>query len=247
MPEPRRLRNPPITEAIIDLRAELAAGFDVTRLRAAESLLSGSYVLDREQHLFVRTVTLAGNPENGVDRTDTSLTGYAFRSSDQRFVAQLSVEGLTVSQLQAYTNWEDLAEEAARLWDVYVQVALPRRILRAGTRYLNRIRVPLTGGKLDDYFNTLPAIPERVPQSVTNLLVRMVLHEEEPPFSVSITEFLEPTEDDSVCMILDIDAFSRETYEMDAGTVWNALAGLRDLKNRVFFGSVTDKTLGLFE
>ncbi|HEU4559153.1 MAG TPA: hypothetical protein VFS20_14930 [Longimicrobium sp.] len=28
MPEPRRLRTPPITEAIIDLRAELGVGFD---------------------------------------------------------------------------------------------------------------------------------------------------------------------------------------------------------------------------
>jgi uncharacterized protein (TIGR04255 family) len=248
MTEPRRLRTPPITEAIIDLRAEPGVGFDATRLRGAESILSGDYALDGEQHLFVRTVTLLGKSDDSPDHADSTLTGYTFRSPDERFVAQLTVEGLTVSQLKDYTTWEDLAEETAKLWKVYMQVALPKRVLRVGTRYLNRICIPQPTGDLGEYFITLPKIPPGVPQSVTNLLVRMVLHEEDPPFSVSITEFLEATDNESICMILDIDAFSRETYELDEGTtMWKALGGLRDLKNRVFFGSVTDKTLGLFE
>jgi uncharacterized protein (TIGR04255 family) len=239
MPEPRRLRSPPITEAIIDFRADLGVGFEVARLRDAAAFLSDTYVLEGEQHLFVRTFPLMGNSANAANEDGTTLTGYTLRSSDERFVAQFTVEGLTVSQLRGYTRWEDLQVEAERVWDVYARVALPKTVLRVGTRYLNRIRIPLPIEDFEEYFTTLPRVPMGVPEVVTNLLVRTLLHDEEPPFSVSITQFLEESSEDSGRMILDIDAFSRETYSPNGRTMWNALAGLRDLKNRVFFGSLT--------
>src|SRR4051812_21771140 len=108
MPEPRRLRTPPITEAIIDLRVELEVGFDATRLRAAESLLPAGYVLGSEQHLLVRTFAVSEAADISPRQEESTLTGYLYRSRDGRFVAQLTVEGLTVSQLKDYTNWEDL-------------------------------------------------------------------------------------------------------------------------------------------
>lgn len=246
MPEPRQLRNPPITEAIIDLRAELGVGFDPVRLRQAEPLLAEAYLPAEEQHLFVRTISLIGNVGAPSKQDESALMGYRFRSRDERFVAQLSVEGLAVSQLRGYTRWEDLASEAVKLWNVYVRVASPSRILRAGTRYLNRVRLPLSANDFEEYFNTLPRIPDGVPQAASSFLVRMVLNDEATPYSVSITQYLEYANDGSPSMILDIDAFSKETYELDGGRMWEALAGLRELKNRVFFGSLTEKALDLF-
>ncbi|HET7460946.1 MAG TPA: TIGR04255 family protein, partial [Longimicrobium sp.] len=234
------MRTPPITEAIIDIRADLGVGFEVSRLRAAESLLSGRYALEGEQHLFARTVDLAGDAP-GTSQAESALLGYTFRSTDQRFIAQLTVEGLTVSQLRDYTRWEQLAEETAKVWDVYARVASPQTVLRVGTRYLNRIPIPLPTEEFEEYFNTLPRVPAGVPELVTNLLVRMLLHDKDPPFSVSITQYLDESSAGSSRMILDIDAFSREAYNADGAGMWDALAGLRDLKNRVFFGSLTEK------
>jgi len=247
MPESRRLLHPPITEAIIDFRADLGVGFDVSRLREAEDLLSGRYLLVNEQLLFSRTIPLMGDaPPAAVDNGDPVLIGYTFRSPDERFVAQLTVEGLTLSQLHGYTRWEDLEEEAAHLWDVYSRVAAPKTVLRMGTRFLNAVQVPRSAASLDEYFTTVPRVPAGVSQTAASFLVRLLLHEEESPYSVSITQYIE-TPDDSSRMILDIDAFSRETYEPDASMMWEALGGLRELKNRVFFGSLTEKALGLFE
>jgi len=152
-----------------------------------------------------------------------------------------------VSQLRGYTRWEDLAVEAERVWDIYARLASPKTVLRVGTRYLNRIRIPLPIEDFEEYFTTLPRVPTGAPEVVRNLLVQMLLHSEEPPFSVSITQFLEESGEDSGRMILDLDAFSRETYSPNERRMWDALAGRRDLKNRVFFGSVTEKTLGLPE
>lgn len=247
MPEPRRLRNPPITEAIIDIRVETDVGFDVALLRAAETMLADSYGLEAEQHQVRGTLEVAGDQPMTLEQGEPALAGYTFRSRDERFVVQFTVEGLTLSQLRGYTAWEDLAAEAARLWDVYSGLAHPRRILRIGTRYLNTIAIVPPGADPNAYFTTLPAVPEGVRVAAGSFLVRMVLHEEEPPFSASVTQFLERADEGAVRLILDIDAFSRETYAVDASIIWGALAGLRDLKNRVFFGSVTEKTLGLFQ
>lgn len=244
MPEPRRLRNPPITEAIIDIRAELTAGFEVARLRNVEPLLSDSYVLESEQHLYEQAADASRDAGSG--RPQRNPRGYTFYSTDRRFIAQLTDEGLTLSQIHGYTRWEDLASEAGRLWDVFVKIASPRRVVRAGTRYLNRIELPPPGADWEEYFTTLPRIPEGVPQAVSNFLFRIVLDEENFPHSVSITQYFEPAEIGRSWMILDIDAFSQETYEVDGSRMWEDLAALRELKNRVFFGSLTEKTLEMF-
>ena len=48
-------------------------------------------------------------------------------------------------------------------------------------------------------------------------------------------------------IILDIDVFRQSTTEINKDGVWELLGKMRDLKNKIFFESVTEQALRLFE
>jgi uncharacterized protein (TIGR04255 family) len=49
-----------------------------------------------------------------------------------------------------------------------------------------------------------------------------------------------------VPVILDIDVFRESRFAVDGNAVWDYLAQLRVLKNRLFFGALTDEAVELY-
>jgi hypothetical protein len=48
-------------------------------------------------------------------------------------------------------------------------------------------------------------------------------------------------------VILDVDAFVATGFKPTDGTIWSTLEKLRELKNRSFFGTITELAAELYE
>jgi uncharacterized protein (TIGR04255 family) len=65
---------------------------------------------------------------------------------------------------------------------------------------------------------------------------------------VIVTQALERSVDpDHVVVLLDVDAYRDVEIEPHDDRVQSILGRLRDLKNRVFFGSITERTAEMYE
>jgi len=47
-------------------------------------------------------------------------------------------------------------------------------------------------------------------------------------------------------IIFDLDVFQQRTFEPTSPEIWEQFAKLRELRNRVFFGSITERTKEMF-
>lgn len=66
--------------------------------------------------------------------------------------------------------------------------------------------------------------------------------------AVNITQALEKDIDGRhITIILDIDAFKVKEFAADGKAIWPTFEKLHQLKNDVFFQSVTEKTVSMFE
>src|SRR5262245_37268881 len=113
----RHLPNAPITEAVIDFRVETPAAVTVEMLDAA--LAERGYLGYTKKGPIIRgefgfSLTAKEGPVTRA--AQSSVIGVRLHSADERYVAQLSVEGFTLSRLQPYESWETLIGEARRLW-----------------------------------------------------------------------------------------------------------------------------------
>jgi uncharacterized protein (TIGR04255 family) len=240
--------NPPITEALLDIRVNPRPGIDYEALDPFCDQISAQYPTRRFRKEWTGEVGIsedghpyAGAPQGGV-------VGYLATSAHGNQVAQARVSGFSFSWLKPYRDWATMRDEARRLWDMYVSVAEPIAIERIALRYINRLELPLPFGDFKEYVRTAPDIAPGLPQELSNFLMQLQIPCADERAIVILTETIEKPIGDarSLPFVLDIDAFRQERIVPTDLTLWDKFEVLHTLKNRFFFESVTDKAKELF-
>ena len=245
MARPRHLSNAPITEALIDLQVKLPADIGVETLKSGHELISTNYPQVLERRKWASQLQLSkGKPPTQVT-SEAGPDGYFFISPDRKQMVQYRLDGFTFNRFKPYETWESLRDETFRLWEIYLRIASPEVITRVALRYINHLQFPLPIADFHLYLNAPPDVPGQLPHFVTSFLTRVVIVDSSTGAAANISQVLESISEGKV--MLDIDVFKGTQFRAVANDAWDLLNSLRDLKNRIFFESVTDQTLRLYE
>ncbi len=243
--EPRHLPNAPIREALVDLQVTLPQEATIELLDTCHEQLNTKYPIRKSVKIGTFGVNWEDDqpPKTSVDH---SVLGYRYESEDHANVLQIRTNGFTFSRIENYTTWEDMIREARELWEIYADATSPQQITRVATRYINVMRLPLPINDFQNYLTAPPQVPENLPQGISSFLTRIVLPEPHINAVGIITQALESIEPEAVPVVLDIDTFVTRPFDVENNEYWNCLDQLREFKNRIFFGSVTEEAGGLF-
>ena len=242
------LNNAPIVEGLIDIRIKPRDDFKPETLATLRDLFKERYPIHKEAFQVQANFEIREGEDPPQSIVSQKL-GYRLESADGRYVLQLQHGGFTLSRLKPYETWETLFEEVKRIWPIYSSVTKPEAITRVATRYINRLELPGPRLDFDDYLAVPPTIPQSLPQIIGEFVTRILVFEEKSGASIVITQALEPPNpaNNAVPVIIDIDVFKEVAFNIDSDEQWKLLDELRHLKNKAFFGSITDKTLELFK
>ncbi len=241
------LPRPPIVEAVIDIRVALPTPLEEAYVRAQlEGKTPGYAMLDSQRQIQVQHTLQPGIPPSAPTVQDLGWKGLRLRSSEGRHIVQFNRDGFVFSRLEPYESWDQIYGESMRLWDTYMRLAAPVEIIRIGVRYLNRIELTENVARLEDYLYTAPRTPESLDLPFQNFFHIDTLLMPKRACAVNIITTLQAeTQSPGQSLILDIDAFTQDALRTDSASLETRLRELRWLKNKVFFGSVTKKTLAL--
>jgi uncharacterized protein (TIGR04255 family) len=242
----RRFANPPIKEALIDIRAALPQDLNLEVLAQCHERIIDEYPVRKTIRYGEFGIEFKDNKMHQIP-PEHSIIGYRFESSDKSRIVQFRTNGFTFSKMEPYESWEDMRNNAQELWALYVDVASPAEIIRVATRYINILRIPIPGMEFEDYLTASPRVPKGLPQTLSSFLSRITVPNETISAAAIITQALEKPEEDCVPVVLDIDVFSSQSFDVKGNSHWDMLEQLRDFKNDAFFSSITKKTEGLFE
>ncbi len=247
----RTLTNAPIREALIDLRCELPEGQDAELLaefEAAHESIADEFPNKESNFAANVSAELKKGTDPAIAATaTTTLRGYHFRNSEGDKIVQFRLDGFTFNKLRPYTTWAELRAEAETLWTQYASLLPEVQVTRLGVRYINEIWVPLGVG-----FETIFVEPLRRSLGFEKGQVRESLER----LQVSSQDALERTivtrlareEKAGFAVILDIDAFAvAPDGAFKSGDVWERIDELRDLKNKIFFSSLTANGIERYE
>jgi len=234
-----RLENPPIVEALIDVRVVERAGVLEELGRLAERVRDDyPHVLHKLQQTI--EVSDSGQARQVAHREEAR--GFGFTNSARDRIVQARVDGFTFNWLGRYESWEALRDEARRLYDIYRAVASPEGIERVAVRYVNRMQVP-EGAELGELMRLRVEIPADLPQRLGGVMTRVLM-----PFDGSIvanvTSVIEPAAGSQMTWTLDIDVIDFErSSDSRSDAIWPRLDRLRSVKNQVFFNVLTESSL----
>lgn len=242
---PERLGKAPIVEALIDLHVEpLLAGLD--DLRPFEDLARAEFPERKRVIQWQSNVDLRDD-EPKVTSPPPEVKGYAFWTSDKRRVMQARLNGFSFSHLAPYNRWPALRDDARGWWKKYCGESKATEVKRYAVRFINRLELPLPMKDFADYLRTMPRVADGLPQSLSGVFMRLVVPF--PDGTAIITQTIDEAgvTAEMIPVILDIDVFQTGTIPADGDELWQRLEKLRQIKNDVFFNSLTPKAWRLFE
>ena len=245
------LPKAPIVEGLIDIHVKQRPELSLDDLAPFTEALRSSYpdVKDlREIHAqFVVSDDPKALPSNSGPK-EIPRVGHRFERPSPHFVVHARRSELLVSKLRPYDSWETLAAEARATWTTYRDILKPEAITRVATRFVNRLELPLKGLDFDEYLSAPPLIPKGLPQVFDNFMTRIIVPDANSGSRIAISQVLEGPnpQSDTISVLIDIDVFKEVDIDVASEELWQLLARMRDIKNRAFFDSVTQRALELF-
>jgi len=243
------LLRAPIVEAVIEIRARTNQTLEETSLRSSlEPKLAGYVFLDSVREYHGELKFEGGNlPSQKVQ--DAGWKGVRFRSSDEKHIAQFNRDGFAFSRLEPYLTWEQLESESQRLWSIYKDLGQPIDIQRLGLRFINRIKLPPGELLFEDYIQPAPSSPRNLDLPFLGFMHRDTLAVPGYSYAISVIRTIQQLNGGTgggVALILDIDVFTTQGFDLDNAVLERYLLEMRWLKNKTFFGSITEKALKMF-
>ena len=233
-----RFPNPPIVEAVIDIHCELKPSVSLETIKELSKKLQGQYMQHTEIRRIERTVSFG---KDTCTETKDCITGYRFKSADEKQIAQFKLNGFSFSRLKPYPHWELFRDNAKEMWAIYSLLGI-NNITRVAMRYINVIDIPVPVDNMESYVNGLPNTPPQMMLSLDTFFNRVQVRDVANGFNAIITQALQPPKTpNAASVLLDIDVFKMQMVNQSFDTVWEMLEQMREFKNKLFMMLLTEK------
>ncbi len=239
------INHAPIKEALIDVRSEATASME--EIASAQKELAAQYphaekITRSEIEWTINAIEQTGSIEH-----QNCKIGYKYTSKDGKYIAQFRLDGFTFSRLEPYEKWDNMKDEALRVWNIYARIAKPQIITRIAVRYINALKIPFPIEDLNEYLVASPEVPKGLHQALASFLSRISIVEPSINAGCIFTQASEGVNQDELSIVLDIDAFKLSTFDANELDFWHHIEDLHKFKNDVFFKSITNKMIGLLQ
>lgn len=244
------LTRPPIVEAVVDFDCDLPPGFELKALeKSAREKFEDCY--PSMQPRLMQEMRLQIGPDGPSNPlTRHGLEAFLFSQSGQKQLVQVRRTGFSFNRLAPYAGLDAYLEEIQRVWRLYCEVAQPIRMRTLRLRYINRIEVPLKSGQvnLDKYLKLQNMLVDDQHMTLTGFLSQYSAVDRETGHQVAVVLTAQNPEGDKLPIIFDNAAAANvELDPADWQGLSQTLTALRNLKNRVFFGTMEPPCLDLFQ
>lgn len=242
----RNLSTAPIKEALIDIHVALPEKVGIERLNSGYLQISDRYPTSKTLHRGEFRIDVEGSSREHMAVASSNNIGYRYISDDRQNIVQFRIDGFTFSQLEYYSSWEDLKQEAVRLWEVYSNSVSPSLIPRIATRYINLLKLP-QDSDIEEYLAAPPKIPDGVDQNLSGFLTRIRIERPSIGAKGIVTQGWDDKNYKDMTVLLDIEVYIEKEFDPRKGEFWNCFDQLREFKNDIFFNSITEKTVRKYE
>ena len=240
------LPRAPIVEAVIAITAPGERPWEQSSISDELKLRLPDYPEAMPQKEYQSEVTMGPNQMPKAAIRDLGWKGVSCRSSDQHNVVTFRRDGFQFNRLRPYENWEKLNAEAWRLWKVFVEVAHPTEVQKLGVRFINSLELPPRDLEFENYISPHPEPPRDLDLPFQGFFQKDVLSVPGTPYLINVVRTIQSLPFERLALIIDIDVTRDRAFQLNDELLQHYLAEMRWLKNKAFFGSITEKALSAY-
>jgi len=243
---PRSYPNPPIQEALVEFRFAAAESWEWTLPGRFWSLMAADYDGPPRSE---QVITIAARQQaRQISPRAAGGVGRVFLTrKDETGLVGLAPNTLSVHVMHPYPGWSRLLPRIVEVLEQYPAVQPLAKVNRVGLRYVNRIVIPETDVKLDEWFCGAPTLPAGVGTTISALMSRLETRFDDGAHMSVTLATVNHDDENSAAYLLDIDLswMPSEPVSLDKRLV-GLLESLHSREGSAFEAMITDKTRGLF-
>jgi uncharacterized protein (TIGR04255 family) len=224
----------PIVEAMIDFGSH--TDLDKDGLHAVAMAMETEFPEVDER--FETSFTLTMNADGSSSTSSSEFLGFVLRHENR--ATQIRRNGFSVSHLHPYDSWSKLKSDTNRLWLENAPKCSFKHVHRIAVRYINEITLPGSHG-LGHWLALRPALPSVFLDGPDVAKMRVQQFVKEYGATAIVTLDIKAIRPTGRPILLDIECLVEDQrLSPEEDQIWKILERLRDLKNNIFFDSLTD-------
>ena len=241
--EPKNYAKPPIIEAVIEVRFSDAANQEQLEKLLAKK--KSNYTVQPQQDVSIKIYN-----DNSAISTSTEKRAIWYKLIDNEDISnivQIKNDALSVSRLPLYEGWETLLEKFKNSSDWYTHKKF-KSLSRIGVRYINRIDIPTTNGRLElsDYFNIYPNAPKENFPDLNHFLMQTISKLDSDRVLTINMRSVESILLNHTSFIFDLDISQTSNLPVSSAKLYETLDLIRGQKDKFFEDLLTEKCKELF-
>lgn len=250
MAQARQLRKPPIQEAVVQF---VFSGVDLglRELQDFAAVYEANGWKKNEVRSIAAEVDVGTAEEQPTVETKADVIGYILEDVDGKHLVQVRASQVSASTKQ-YESWESLTDQGRQAFETFVGFCNPTAVVQISARFINRIPARVGFSTYGRILSRPPLPIEGLDQAVvSDFMRRHVLKNLEGGYTANLTignVQLEPVvETEGHALVIDTDVFRRCEITPRFDDLVPELATIRSIKNKLFFGSLTEEIVETFE
>lgn len=237
------LSKAPISEAVVEFRSAHStwSGHD-GKISIAKQSFPEFQSIEHLRKMVAELEFSQGKSTIHKDE-DRGLIGFQMKPSGaSKRVLTFNADLASYSEQHPYSGWSEFRTVAGRVWDVYNEIVRPSSLSRIGLRFINRI--PLHGPEIaiHELLRTPPVQLSGLPVPFVEFVYSDVLTIPKTGYTIKITRAV-VRRDGQQNLIVDIDVACSPGPRSDSAAVIKTLDEMRWLKNKAFFGTITEQAI----
>jgi uncharacterized protein (TIGR04255 family) len=240
-------KEPPITEAVIELR--FATAIEPDNIAKVSADLKSLYPVQQPITDLRVQLNLPSGPQAGTTAQSIETHGSRLSTGNQEQIVLVWPQMLVCSQLAPYPGWDAFFERFCRDWGVWKRTLGYRKTTRIGVRYINRIDIPATAPAVEheDYLNVYPQVPAIFPSlMVYNVVAQIPLPDIGCMLTLNSSSAPSPLLGHAA-FIVDLDIFKEGELPQNDDAIYALLNQIRVKKNEVFEACIKPRARELFK
>lgn len=242
----KQYRNPPIKEAIFTFHFN--ENIEEERLWGFRNSSFVTHEFKVNESIFSISIT---NQEKSKDKnplvTSHNETGFTLRRNEEsNNLVQVLPTRLSYHNFNKYAGWEEMCSDLKKIWSEFCAGVDDPSLSKISVRYINQLSLPFEED-LGTYVTLLPSVPKGI-NANKNFFMQINVSSLDDRLKGVITETILPNKQNEKgnMFLIDITVSDEKFFECNDDSIWSALDSMREYKNDLFFGCITEKTIEFF-
>ncbi|MDP4239467.1 MAG: TIGR04255 family protein [Bacteroidota bacterium] len=242
------LNNPPVVVALFQLKFN-STGIKLNDFLKYDTILKHNFPIRKDNiqvgiDLGGTSIPLGVSKITGT--SDAKIGSYLYCTVDQKIKLEISEGTITYIDERPYQGWDKFKDSTLGSISSLTEILSNTEINRTSIRFINRFSFANFDNP-QDYFKTLISSSEdnQLPYPLRQYGFRLLMDVPDTDIYSIINQNVENERTNSFIYTFDIDVLDRQHLIFDKETLAENMETLRGVKNEIFFGNITQKTLDL--